>query len=483
MSDVSHDSQLSAVFLTSTSPIARLNGSECDLASAQLTQTSEIFTASIFDQRLEVWVDTLSKSYQAPTENGLSPGMLTPCTTIDRIRNALLLHIVSKKLASKIESNGTEGGSSENVQAEWGKLARHPIGFLYRGRLFDKLDFGMQNVSQSGAKLPELHNRIKSFDKDFEADIEVLSQKHGSEFFGSTVLQRAQANVVAMRLFAALEGRDMPDRSAMNAIALLHPVTDDAIDRGTFSPKTFEKLGSFLHGKTIEVDPGYETLVFDLLSDIYRKFPADEHPLLTLTLRRLHAEQIRSKGQTEAIPLGDLLDISFTKGGLSTVAAGYIALEGLDMSKFEFFFKGGAIFQLMDDLGDIIEDQTDGVSTVWTKTVGNREKLKETMQRFLQLEERFEADLTNQCPSFREADWVLRIYRAGFVATLLRAVLNQPEEIKKELGKALDPFLPAPFWRVEREAKLLLNAFTSSNDLGDPRLRRLALSFFGEGSK
>jgi hypothetical protein len=395
---------------------------------------------------LKEWTGELTRDYGRP-DLGL-PESLREYGWWDRLKNRMLLSLAEQKLSTMGPdriAGLSEAGSMDKLSHEVDRIRRHPLGFLYRGSLFEKLERSCRDSRQIGDRF----RVIEDFHREFMADIDRYAKEYGAEFFPKDAVVRASCNAVAMKIFARLEGRDPGEREALNAIALLHPVTDDVIDRGGFEAISIPRITALLHGEEVQATSKFERLVFDFVKNIYREYPAAEHPLLDWSLRTLHQKQIESSAQRSGMSSDEMLDLTFVKGGLSTVAAGYISRGGLGEPEYEFFYKGGAIFQIMDDMADIAEDLRDGVKTVWTAELLEGRSLEEPFRRFLTLERAFEDRLATLAPAFAQGGRVSSIYKMGFGITAARAAMTLPEPYGEQLKNLLDPYLPASLWRLE----------------------------------
>jgi len=316
---------------------------------------------------------------------------------------------------------------------------------------------------------------MKTYAQEYYADVEEYQRKYGGEYFTEVAVARGAINVISMRIFAELDGKNVlaPQRHAMNAIALLHPVTDEVIDSGNFDPRTMKKLSDLLEGRSVEGNSPYEKLVFDLVGFIYKAYPPAEHPLLDWSLRSMHELQLKSTQQKGDLPLEAVLHTSFFKGGLATLIAGYLSVGQLSHEQQAFFFKSGCAFQLLDDLSDIEQDRKDGISTVWTKALREKKGVRDPMKRLLQMERAFEDEMKTWHDGSKGLEKMKAIYPFGFKATLVKAFTKNTDPQVLKLNAMLRPYLPVSPATVGRFHRATATLLEKNPNLCDRHLRLL----------
>lgn len=336
------------------------------------------------------------------------------------------------------------------------RLSASPLAVLYKGPLFDKVSALTAKMNASkGLPARDFLGSIDHFQGEYLADIDRYKAIYGEEFFTEDAIARGAMNAIAMKLFAQMHGQDAPNRDAVNAIALLHPITDEVIDKGQLDPKTMLKLTRLLEGRPQTAESPYERLVFGFVESIYQAFPRDKHPELDYTLQRLHAIQLASNGQRFGMDEEKMLRTTFTKGGLSTAAAGYIALGGLTAKQSGFFFKGGGIFQIMDDLSDIAIDMSEKVETTWTSPLRQGKSLLLPMRRFLHLEKTFESELDDLVSDFSDPAAYAWLYRFGYKVRLMQGLEQPSVPQMRPAARLVQARLPVRLGKFKQLATLL----------------------------
>lgn len=365
---------------------------------------------------------------------------MRPVTRWERLQNEFFILLVRNTLfvISLREAKGKyslTGDFDRHLQRTVNLLDKLPIKPLYDGSLFKKLKLWM--ASENSERPQGMIQQIIQAQREFRQDVDEYRKMYGGTFFNDDAVARGAVNSLSMKIFSYFNSKQpVPNRKAVNAIALLHPLTDVAIDRGLVKPSTLAKLGRLLEfGEHQQPDSDYERILFDLVQWIFDAFPKAQHPFLHQSLLDMHEVQIRSMSQTKEISPEELLDITFLKGGLSTLIAGYLALGELTEKQAQFFFQGGGIGQIMDDLHDISTDLEENVGTVWTRRIRQNESLGPVLEKFLRMESVFESDLPNLTSDFGSPKQFAGIYKFAFKFNLMRALAkNRKYFTRKDLS-------------------------------------------------
>lgn len=371
-----------------------------------------------YDRRYGQWSQGLISAYQ--NGEGAVPPSFNRYGWWDRSKNELLARVALWKMNRVARDRGSEASTPapmDRVRAYIERVERFPLSLFLNGSLLQKVK-SLAQPNPSGPLSGVLSN-LDNYTRDYLEDVEGYRQRFGGDFFTEEAVARGLLNVVAMRLFADINGTHAP-RHAMNAIALLHPVTDEAIDSGQVKPETLKKLTRYLQGTPLKGRSRYEKMLFGFLEHIYEAYPRDEHPLLDWALNTLHKEQLASTQQSKGMAERELLRISFTKGGLSTLGAGYISLGSLNERQQALFFQAGGAFQLLDDFQDIPEDSRDGIETVWTRSLRRQGGIERPLKRLLGLETYLEERLPDWATGFEGAQAMAAIYPFAFKATVVK---------------------------------------------------------------
>ncbi len=402
-----------------------------------------------FDRKYDRWVSELQAAYLANPSERVLPESMYRRTSVDRLRNEIFAKLVEWKI-KRTTSSGNAAPSlaldtirPKAAQALKG-LKNRWYSPLFTGSAFDTLE--QVTSPQNGLDIGLGLTKLNEYATDYYADIERYKREFGSEFFSEVAISRGALNVVSMRIFADLNGVKQPRRDAMNAIALLHPVTDEVIDSGNFDPALMQKISDLLDGKKPVASTAYEKLVFHFVDSIFEAYPKEEHPLLAWAMKKLHHLQLQSVKQREGMTTADLLKTSFYKGGLATLIAGYLSGESrMSNAQQTFFFKSGCAFQLLDDLADIKEDTKDKIETMWTRALREKGSIEEPLFRLLQTERVFEDEMARTSDGTPGLEKVKAIYPAGFKATLVKSLnKNEDVRVKRAIGQVAPYFSVSP---------------------------------------
>jgi len=369
------------------------------------------------DKLVEEWTSELM-SYYKQAESRTNK-VIKPFRITDILKNEFFI-FVFRNFGTGKELEAVSANPNEMTLELLKKAKNSPFYSLMNGSFIERLE---EESAQSGLIVNSV-DRIASFGNDFRVDFEKYKQQYGAQYFSEDAFTRSVSTVTGIRFFASVVGSNPPIR-ALNAIALLHPITDDLIDNGLFPKKSLQKLIRLLDGdQSVLAENEVERVVFGLVNDIYINFTEKEHPFLHWAIRRLNAEQIRSSSaQVKGAKTEALLDVAFKKGGLSMVVASYIAYGGLSLKEFEYFFKQVAIFQLMDDFSDIYKDIDEGVETIWTQEVTNGKSIIPPLRGFIQTQRLFENDLQSWISEVRGGEEISKFLNFGLWTTLVTGLV------------------------------------------------------------
>ena len=188
-------------------------------------------------------------------------------------------------------------------------------------------------------------------------------------------LGQAMRNVWVANYLQMLLGRQPSLRPAIFAYSMLYPYSDNYLDGPQISPHAKaafnRRFGERLSGVKLLPLDHLESQVYRLVDIIEGDYPRAEFPEVYQSLLAIHHGQIRSLEQQGAVrppDLGELLQISFEKGGSSVLADGYLIDGTLSREDAEFFFGFGVLLQLQDDLQDLQPDRESKRWTIFSRT-------------------------------------------------------------------------------------------------------------------
>jgi len=266
--------------------------------------------------------------------------------------------------------------------------------------------------------------KFSDFARDFTTTMETYRARY-PELVNDEVITGAGFGFLASRIIMDSLGTRAISPKALTAISLLHPITDNALDRGLNLGSSMKKISLELKGERQTPESEYERTVFELIHDIQSEYPPDQHPALHEYLRGLHASQLESAVVQRNGKTSDdaLIELAARKGGFTALALAYISKGKLSPEQEKFFFNSGILFQLGDDLLDVKEDARDGTQTIWTRAKKNPAAMKAALAKFLAIQDHLEKanELANADP---QADALRKDLQLGIKFYLLSAYLN-----------------------------------------------------------
>jgi hypothetical protein len=156
------------------------------------------------------------------------------------------------------------------------------------------------------------------------------------------------------------------------AYSMLYPYTDNYLDDPATPVETKRgfnhRFSRRLHGQGIAPEGNHEATIWRLVDLIESQYGRDRYPQVFESLLRIQAAQERSLRLLA--DGGDVLALSFEKGGASVLADGYLAAGTLLPEQARFVFNWGVFLQLADDLQDVQEDLLGGVRTIFSQAAG-----------------------------------------------------------------------------------------------------------------
>ena len=162
---------------------------------------------------------------------------------------------------------------------------------------------------------------------------------------------------------------------SMFAYSLLYPYSDNLLDDPALTAQ--DKLrfsdwfGLRLRGMAVEPADYREEKISRLVGMIEQQYDRENYPEVYQSLLAIFAAQtgsIRLQSNGNNLTAGEILALSFDKGGTSVLADGYLVAGRLTPEQQRFLFGYGIWLQLADDLQDLQEDLDGKVSTIFTRS-------------------------------------------------------------------------------------------------------------------
>ncbi len=417
--------------------LARPAGAICVDALKTVAGDSVEETWKPSSPQLDEWVKIGVDRALGPESHGLFPPSLRQVSRLEYARNQVFFGLF--KLMRFFTGRKNESGEVDFLRAieSTQKLVKRlRLDFLLKGSIWNRLEAMLAHPAVRNSDQQVGIGAVTEFHKEFLSDIAADKAKYGEAFFDTETVAQGAINSFAIKLFARLNTRsDVWDRSAVNAIALLHPIVDSAMDKGLMGKATMGKLAAYLESRTApQIETAHERLLFDYLARFEHAFPRDKSPGFWFSLQRLFSAQIESlKQKGQDLPPGEYYRISLDKGGLSTVLAAYTGLGPLSEKEYEFFYRSGGVFQLVDDMLDIKKDQAEGVKTEWTNARAQGKSLAGPMKALLKLENLIEQELPRASSDFLDPAAFQAVYSFSFKLSLFRALARQKDQKDPEL--------------------------------------------------
>jgi hypothetical protein len=183
-------------------------------------------------------------------------------------------------------------------------------------------------------------------------------------------------NAWSMNLLQYVMGLPVEVTPAIQAYSLMYPYSDNYLDDPTLSTKPKLDFSHALWQRLIDssVQPAnaVEEKIFDLVSMVEGQYDHQRFPQVWESLSAIHIAQTRSLELLNR-PLspyegGNVLDITFEKGGTAVLADGYLVAGDLTPEQQDFLYGYGVFTQLMDDQEDIQQDWESGQTTIFSQT-------------------------------------------------------------------------------------------------------------------
>lgn len=386
---------------------------------------------------LDNWLsEDVERLFQSKMTEVKFPPNLPRVSKIEKLKNTInlrILHIL-KYFGTRSKNISSKGNSFLNLVHRTTERIKHsPFNFLVSGIVFQRIDNLINHQSLQDMNGNLTLNKFAQFHLEFLSDSHQDRTTYGADFFNEETIAQGAINTFAIKLFAFLNGHQVYSRDCANAISLLHPIVDAAMDKQQMSRETFQKLEKYLYqAENPIINSAYEKILFAYLTRFERDFPRTQVPGFWFALQRLFSAQVKSmKQKHHSFNEREYFEISLDKGGLSTVLAAYTALGPLTKKQFEFFYRSGGVFQVIDDLIDIQKDQKEGINTIWTNALLDKKGFFNPIQKLLLMETNIEENLEELTKDFSDPKSFQTVYSFGFELSFLRGLSRQKKLIDR----------------------------------------------------
>lgn len=259
-------------------------------------------------------------------------------------------------------------------------------------------------------------------------------------------IMQAMKNFIVMNIIQLILGKDVKLTESAYAYSILYPYTDNYLDdpllNGNMKGKINERLYRKLKGEEISSNNIYEDKIFSLVDNIENQYAREEFLEVFESLILIHEAQVRSLIQQEnIIPFqNDIISISFSKGGTSVLADGYLVAGQLSENAIRFLLGYGVVLQLGDDIQDIQSDKLSNSNTIFSILAGkyNLEALTNKLFRFI--DNLVSIDL--QSMDFQEKELMTNFIRENSFLLILYSVCKSKKYFERRYVKDLERYLP-----------------------------------------
>ncbi|MEO0336559.1 MAG: hypothetical protein AAF202_09195, partial [Pseudomonadota bacterium] len=261
-----------------------------------------------------------------------------------------------------------------------------------KGREFERFKRKTNEaIDNSGAaQIP--FAKMQQFLAEYQAHVSGLKEKYGEDLFPREVFLKAGFDVFAMFMLSEILEVPIPSKDSVYALALLHPITDSALDSGINVGPTMQKITAQLKGEKVEAESTYESAVFGLIDQILSDFPSSQNPMAQTLLQDLHAEQLDSVRIQKDGSEEELVHNTLRKGALTYLLFAHLGLGELTIGQAKYFYAGGAILQLIDDMLDMKDDLSEEQNTVWTLSFKKNKRVREPFLKTMGLRKSLEQE-------------------------------------------------------------------------------------------
>jgi hypothetical protein len=170
---------------------------------------------------------------------------------------------------------------------------------------------------------------------------------------------------------------DVKYSDSLFAYSMIYPYMDNYLDDVSLPLEEklvlVRKLRDGLEGLGFTPGNRNEEKISQLIKMIESEFPREKFPGVYQSLLSIFNAQLRSLAQQKGHTLpfnGDILDLSFEKGGTSVLADGYLVRGILEEEQANFCFGFGAFLQLADDIQDLVVDKDNDHATIFSLPAG-----------------------------------------------------------------------------------------------------------------
>jgi hypothetical protein len=298
----------------------------------------------------------------------------------------------------------------KNIYSEVEQKSTETELFRFIDRTSQKLDDYPDTQTEQKAWMEEFITEVREFGRQFLTmsdlyldsvfqDEAVLSTRmfvDKAKVFDPTLriedVYQALRNAWIMNSLQMYLHLDVKYSDSLFAYSMIYPYMDNYLDDVSLPLENkldlIEKLRDGLEGLGFSPENRNEKNILKLIQMIEAEYDRDKFPGVYQSLLAIFNAQLRSLTQQKghALPFeGDILDLSFEKGGTSVLADGYLVSGTLDEQQANFCFGFGTFLQLGDDIQDLVGDQENDHTTIFSLPAGkyNLDNLANKLLNFI----------------------------------------------------------------------------------------------------
>ncbi len=253
--------------------------------------------------------------------------------------------------------------------------------------------------------------------------------------------------------------KDVMYQDSLFAYSMIYPYMDNYLDDVSLSLEDklvlIGKLKDGLEGLGFCPGSENEEKISRLIQMIESEYNRNEFPGVYQSLLAIFNAQLRSLTQQKGHTLpfeGDILDLSFEKGGTSVLADGFLVSGSLEEQKANFCFGFGTFLQLADDIQDLVADQKNDHATIFSLPAG-KYCLDNLANKLLN----FTAETTRAKLDERDhgARSLKELILRNCTLLILEAIGKNRVFFSREYWQRMEGFFPIRFSKLEKLKKRL----------------------------
>jgi hypothetical protein len=253
--------------------------------------------------------------------------------------------------------------------------------------------------------------------------------------------------------------KDVMCHDSLFAYSMIYPYMDNYLDDVSLSlEKKLVLIGKLREGlEGLGFHPGNknEEKLLHLIQMIESDYKREKFPEVYQSLLAIFNAQLRSLTQQKGHTLpfeGDILDLSFEKGGTSVLADGYLIDGKLEERQANFCFGFGTFLQLADDIQDLVVDQKNDHATIFSLPAGkyNLDNLASKLLNFTS--ETAHAKLDEKDPGAKS---LRELILKNCTLLILEAIGKHRSFYSREYWQRMEGFFPIRFSGLEKLRKKL----------------------------